>query len=80
MTILRHIEILAESVGRISSTNLPKIEAHLDKLNITLASFLTDPGLLMKFLSDQVNYWHWYFYLLTYSLYPTELYCTYTVE
>ena len=45
---------MAEAVNQIQGANVPKIEQSLKKLNITLASFLTDPAILMKFLSDQV--------------------------
>ncbi len=35
---------------------MPKIESALKKLNITLAGFLTDPSLFVKFLKDQVDH------------------------
>jgi len=48
-----HFEILSNAFGRIRAANLPKIEASLQRLNITLASFLTDPTIFIAFLKDQ---------------------------
>ncbi len=50
-----HFEVLGEALGRVRRANVPRIESALRELNITLAGFLTDPSLFVRFLKDQVK-------------------------
>ena len=46
------LKILGESFATIKKENLPRIDAAFNKLGISMASFLTDPGSLIRFFRD----------------------------
>lgn len=46
------LDILGEAFNRIKKENIPLIDKLLSELNISFASFLTDPTLFGKFLTD----------------------------
>ncbi len=44
-----HLDILSVALGRIKTENMPEIEAALEDLDITFASFLTDPSKILVY-------------------------------
>ena len=42
----------AKTFGKIKPENMPKIDSLLKELNVTLASFISDPGILFTFFGD----------------------------
>ena len=42
----------AKTFGKIQPENMPKIDSLLKELNVTLASFISDPGILFSFFGD----------------------------
>ena len=46
------LESAAKTFGKIEPENMPKIDSLLKQLNVTLASFISDPGILFKFFGD----------------------------
>ena len=42
----------AKTFGKIEQKNMPEIDRLLGKLNVTLATFIMDPGILFTFFGD----------------------------
>ena len=42
----------AKTFGKIEQENMPEIDRLLGKLNVTLATFIMDPGILFTFFGD----------------------------
>ncbi len=47
-----HIEGAAQTFGKIEQDNMPEIDRLLGKLNVTLATFIMDPGILFQFFGN----------------------------
>ena len=51
----QHIEGAAKTFGKIQPQNMPEIDRLLGQLNVTLATFIMDPGVLFSFFGDPVK-------------------------